>query len=308
MAKIGVIINPKAKKIRRMKADPAALYSGIGKGLVDARITKDAGDIRKAAKDFKKQKTEYLAISGGDGTIHYVLTEFIKVYKNEKLPRVLILRDGTMNNIARSVKLKGNGTQLLQKLVDAVNNGNNVQTKYRDTIKADGKYCFLFGFGLTTNYLRIYDGEGGGPGAAFKVLGMGVKEAITGKGSEGLFKRVKATITIDGKKLWFDSFIGVFAATVSTLNIGFAPTSRAYDRDGTFHVIASGMTPGEIVPRLNKLRRGISFNHPDHFDDIASRMTIKSGEKFEYVMDGDIYECSGSMEVAMGPGVDFVYI
>lgn len=307
--KIGIIINPNAKKIKKMKSDPVALYSGIGKGLVDARITKNTEDIRKAAQDFKKQKTEYLAISGGDGTIHYVLTEFIKVYKSEKLPPVLILRDGTMNNIARSIKLKGKGTRLLQKLVNAINNGNKVQTKYRDTIKADGRYCFLFGFGLTTNYLRLYDGEGGGPAAAVKVLAMGVKEAITGKGSDGLFKRVNATITIDGKKkLWFDSFIGVFAATVSTLNIGFAPTSRAYDRDGTFHVIASGITPGEIVPKLNKLRKGIAIKHSDHYDNIASSMMIESRESFEYVMDGDIYECGGNMEVVMGPGVDFVYV
>lgn len=308
MAKIGVIINPKAKKIKKMKEDPAVLYSGIGKGLVDARITKNAEDIRKAARDFKTQETEYLAISGGDGTIHYVLTEFIKVYKSEKLPCILILRDGTMNNIARSIKLKGKGTQLLQKLVNAVNSGTSVQTKYRDTIRADGKYCFLFGFGLTTNYLRIYDGQGGGPGAAFKVLGQGIKEAITGKGDDGLFKRVNAVITIDGKKLRSDSFIGVFAATVSTLNIGFAPTSRAYEKDGTFHVIASGMKPMEIVPRLNKLRRGIPFKHTDHYDDIASSMSIDSPEKFDYVMDGDIYECSGRMEVAMGPGIQFVYI
>ena len=151
MADIGVIINPNAKKIKNMKGDPVLLYNEINDNI-DARVTNGPSDIRKAAEDFKKNKTEYLAVSGGDGTIHYVLSEFIKVYKSKKMPRVLILRDGTMNNIARSIKLKGKGVQLMGRLVLALNNNSEIQIARRDTIKINAALSITEYLSVSANF------------------------------------------------------------------------------------------------------------------------------------------------------------
>jgi len=309
MAKIGIIINPYSKRIKKMKTDPVEFYKKIGGDSVDIRLTQNPDDIIKAAKDFKKQAISYLAISGGDGSIHLVLSKLISVYKNSKLPDVLILRDGSMNLIARSYNLKGKGEELLRKLITAIRNKNKIEIVDRNTMKVNDMYCFLFGLGLTTNFIYEFN-KGGNKNRlkAITVIIKAIREVFSKSKDKRIFTRMTFKVFVDGKELWFRDILAIFAATLANLMVGFTLTPRAYEKKNAFHLIATGMKPGEVFLNFNKIRRGIPIKHPEHYDNIASDLKIICQGTFLYQMDGDIYEAKDSLDVKAGPQIGFIKI
>jgi diacylglycerol kinase family enzyme len=309
MAKIGIIINPHSKKIKKLNIDPVEYYKNIGGNSVYIRLTSTLDDIVKAAKDFKKQRISFLAISGGDGSVHHVISRFINEYKNTRLPDVLILKDGSTNIISKTCQLKGKGPALLKKLINAINNNTKINILFKNTLKINDMYCFSFGAGFPANVISEYN-KGGNKGLLkeIKVLFMSVINAIFKKGHKGLFSRIKMKIIADGKELQLTDFFAILAATYEMPFLTFKITSRAYEKDDAFHLIATGMKPFELVLRINKLRTGKPIKHKQHCDDVVSELKLVCKNKFLYQMDGDIYESDGKLTVTMGPRIGFVSI
>jgi len=234
MEKIGIIINPHAKKNQKIKLNRVELYKKIGSHHVDIRVTDSLDDIYRVAEDFKKKKISYLGISGGDGTLHHIISRFLYIYKSEDIPPIVLLKDGTMNTISRTIHLKGKGTQILSKLLKTLNDKKDIKVLKRDTIKIDDKYCFLFGLGLAPNFLaKYYEGGDTGPGKAIKVLGKAVLGSMIGINVGNLFDRFNARLIVDDKELWFYDFFGIIAATVEEIGISFKSLFRAYEKTGT---------------------------------------------------------------------------
>lgn len=308
MLKIGIIINPYSKKIVRMKSDPVEFYKKIGGDSVEIRLTRNEDDIVKAAKDFKKLSISYLAISGGDGSVHLVISKFLSVYK-KNLPHILLLKDGSMNLVSKSLNLKGKGPDILNRLLNTIKNGGQVDIAYRNTIKVNDMYCFLFGLGFVSNYINEFNKGGNkSPLKAFKVMAIAIWQALFKTEEKGLFSRMNLKLIVDGKALAISDYFAVFAATIANLAISFTPTPRAYEKENTFHLIATGLKPGALIKNLNKIRRGVRINHPDHYDNIASDIKIIRKGKFLYQMDGDIYETSGSLHAKKGLRIGFVRV
>ncbi len=307
MVKIGVIINPYSKKILKMK-HPVEFYKKTGGDTVDIRLTRTPGDVIKAAEDFKRNGITYVAISGGDGSIHLVISKFISVYQNNNLPYFLILKDGSMNNIAKSYKLKDRGRGLLKKLIKKIKNNDNVKIFYRDTIKVNNMYCFLFGLGFTANFINMFN-EGGNksPLKAIRIIFKTIYAALSNN-NNGLFSRQNLIVTLDGKELSIKEYFAIYAATIHNLALGFYPTPRAYEKEKSFHIIATGLRPIKILLNINKIRRGRPINHPYHYDNIASEMKIIHPGEFLYQMDGDIYKTKDELTVQTGPTIGFIYV
>ncbi len=308
MQKIGIIVNPHAKKNEKQNNKSTELFRAIGGELVEVRTTQNLDEIFTVAEEFKKKKIDYLAISGGDGTLHHVLSRFILVYRNKDIPPIVILKGGTMDTISRSINLKGKGPEILRRLVDTIKQDKPITTQYRNTMKIGDKYGFLFGLGITSNFLvEYYRGGDTGPWKAVKVTLGGIIKGIFNTNA-GLFRRLNARVTIDGYELPFNDFLGILAATVENIGIGFNALYRAYEKDYAFHVLATGMKPTEVVFRVWNLKVGRKIHHPLHFDDIASTIVVHIPRRFQYMMDGELYESSGELIVKAGPRVRIVYV
>lgn len=308
MQKIGIIVNPHAKKNKKMKIKPADLFRSIGGELVEVRTTQSLDEIFTVAEEFKKKKIGYLAVCGGDGTLHHVLSRFILVYRKEEIPPLVILKGGTMDTISRSINLKGKGPEILTRLVENLKNGNTIKMFHRNTMKIGDKYGFLFGLGITSNFLvEYYRGGDTGPWKAVKVTLGGIIKGIFNSNA-GLFRRLTATVSINGQELPFRDFLGILAATVESVGIGFRALYRAYEKDYSFHVLATGMKPIEVVLRVWNLKVGKKIHHPLHFDDLASTILVRGPRTFQYMMDGDLYEATDELKVEAGPRVRIVYV
>src|SRR5580693_9687084 len=106
MSGIGVVLNPKSRHNLR---DPGAALR-LSRRLGDYGVLRTAQSVEelyRIAEDFRRFDIDVLAISGGDGTNHVTLTGFLDVYGGAMIPRVALLRGGTMNTVANSVGIRG---------------------------------------------------------------------------------------------------------------------------------------------------------------------------------------------------------
>src|SRR4029077_4419067 len=141
-------------------------------------------------EDFRKVEIDVLAISGGDGTNHVTLTGFLDVYSGAVMPRVALLRGGTMNTVANSVGVgHGRPEGLLARLVredakrGAVELENVERYVMRVAPRQGGKndFGFLFGTGVMRGFLaEYYRGGQPSPLAALTTLARAVGSALVG--------------------------------------------------------------------------------------------------------------------------------
>ena len=128
MSGIGIITNPHSKLNKRNPARSALLGYILGeKGTLE--VTNSLEDIGRVAREFKERRIGLLAINGGDGTICRTLTAFIKEYGTAPMPKVALLRGGTINVLANNLGIRGSPEQILYRLVEAHSTGGELTSR-----------------------------------------------------------------------------------------------------------------------------------------------------------------------------------
>jgi len=308
MKKIYVLLNPHARNFRLHRASIDKYENFDYDGL---KIFKsgDIGELNVNVKKVFRDKPDYICIGGGDGTIHVVLTELIKVYKTSSLPPILILKEGTMDNIARTIHLEGHGDAILGRLISAVKNRINIPVFRRDTIQIDNRYGFIFGLGFITNFLKLVysTGEKG----TLRNTYVGAKtivEALLNITDGEVFVNMDLAIEADGREISINPVTGILSGTVEHIGMGFSPLIEAAVVPGKFQTIILGMEPRHVLFNIHKLKHGDKVSEPGYANFHSTSMIIKNNIKFEYTIDGDIYTSDGTLNVRSGPAIDLIKI
>lgn len=312
--KIGIIINPRSLH-HLQHPEYANEYKAMGDDLVEIKSPVDLAELSRIAKEFKEKKIPYLGISGGDGTIHQVLSAFINEYAPEPIPPVLLLGDGTMNNIAHSIGMSSGGKKVLARFISKLDNGI-LDYQIRNTLLINGKHCFLFGCGLVSNFLtEAYRNGRTGFTRNVMVIWMSMIEAIKSlyikdRDTLKIMKPLQADIVVDGNKLPLNSIVGILAGTVEKIGMGMRPLSKARKTEGHFHLIATATPPVEILFNMLPIGAGIGLPLGDrrYFDMITEEFEIHARVPFDYTMDGDMYSTDGDLKVTVGQEVRFVLL
>jgi len=101
---IGVVLNPNARANRRSRDRMQLFTAAVGKdGIV--RQTGSLEEVEQLAHEFRQRRIDILAVCGGDGSFFRTLSAMVRAYGSEPLPQFLPLRAGSMNTIARSLRL-----------------------------------------------------------------------------------------------------------------------------------------------------------------------------------------------------------
>ena len=306
MRKIGVIVNLNAREYKLKKNNPYGIFEKIGGEYVLVRYTQSIDEVIDVAQEFKKEGINYVAPSGGDGTLHHVITAFMKVY-NQKMPPVLILKSGTMNNVATSIHLNGDGNSILHRAVSALKKGNEYMLITRNTLKIENKYCFLFGNGITADFLNTYYSIGKSYAKLVHLITNTIIEAVTNS-NDSLFKGFEGKIVCDSQAIEYTKVLGILAGSVETIGMGFYPLFRANEKADAFHVIVCAMKPRDVVKQIIKLKKGVPINHEQYFEATAKEIGIYSEKPFVYTMDGDLYHSDGTLNVTLGSPVQFIVV
>ncbi len=300
--KIGVIFNPYARKNYKNPSIFEKMKYIVGdKGIVE--MSQHLDEIPPIGKHFIEEGVEFIAISGGDGTMMNTISRLKEVYR--ELPPLLILRGGTMNMLGDSVGIKENQLDTLRKFVSS--DPEKIKFVERDTIKVGKYYAFIFGIGVVPNFLSAYyEGPRTGAVKATEIIVRGVVSGITGgQFAKKLLQKVYATVTINGREVPFEVITAILAQTIENLSLGFKPMYRALEKKGTFHTYVAGLSLPQIITKIPHLFLGKPIKHKLVYDELAETMIIDSKFPLKYTLDGDLFESEDKIIAKIGPSVKF---
>jgi diacylglycerol kinase family enzyme len=312
MPGIGIISNPHSRRNRRHPEQMRRLAYILGQDD-NHELTNRIEDVGDAARQFKENNIDILALNGGDGTNHVTLTKFIEVWGKDALPKIALLRGGTMNTVSNAVGVKGTPSRLLANLVEKYYTNQPFETTQRDLLKVSddtgSRYGFIFGNGLVANFLEAYYATGNpSPTIAARLLGQAmVGVAFNSELTQQLFRPFRARIELDDTTWNERDYMSVLASTVDQIGLGFRPFIRSEETDNTFHML--GITAGAVgtAMQLPRIRLGLPVPEDKIRSAVSNRAEFISEQPIGYTIDGDMHVAqSGRVLLETGPRLEII--
>lgn len=308
MGGIGIVNNPRAARNRRHPETGARLARRLGDaGLVRDADTPEALD--RALDDFRAAGVDTLAINGGDGTCHVVLSAAAARWAGQPLPRLLVLRGGTMNTLAENHDVRGEPEELLARELRRRAAGAPPVVVERDLlrIEADDRpplHGFLFGTGAAVTFLeRFYAWGQPSPLRAWLLVARAAASALLGgELGRALTRREWLRVSADGDEWADQAYLTLLAGAVPSLGLGFRALSRCDEQPGFFHAVGVHGALPQVVRLLPRVHRGAPWRRRAALDVVARRLVLE-GEEVRFMVDGDLQPPARSLRVSTGPGV-----
>jgi diacylglycerol kinase family enzyme len=331
MPGIGVVLNPRSRQNLR---DPGAA-TRLARALGDHGVVRKVDsmeELHRAAEDFKLLDIDVLGISGGDGTNHVTITGFLDVYGGGKipesqappaLPQIAFLRGGTMNTVANSVGVRqGRPEGLLGRLIRAYAERSSMplanverhvmRIGHPGESAKGGHYGFLFGTGVVHGFIAEYSRSGQpSPLQAAKTLVRGIGSTLVrGDMIRRMAEPFRGSVTLDDGTTWEErDYLSIAAGTIDQIGLSFRPFYRWAERPDSFHLLGIFASPFQFVLDLPRIREGRPMRPGRTYDATPSRATLRSTQSVtRYMIDGDLHEAKGEIEVSIGPKVAIVLV
>jgi diacylglycerol kinase (ATP) len=306
---IAVFVNPRSRSNRRDPGLAARLAAAVGDaGRVIAPRTLE--ELAEAAGELSRVPPSVVAVHGGDGTLHVILTALLVAFGDRPLPPFAILGGGTMNVVTSSLDIRADALSFLERLAAAARAGKPPATLTRHCLKVGPRFGFVFGNGVLANFLVEYYGgpNGYGPGRALFLLArLFLSALIRGPFMRRVFRRFRGKVSIDGQPLEFPDLMAVGVGTVREVGLGFKLYHRADDDPDRFGVVAIHSGALALVADLPAVRSGRGIAPKRAFSAVASRVDIESSDAdTPYTIDGDLYRTSGVLTIGLGPALAIV--
>jgi len=307
VAGIGVITNPHSRRNRRNPKLAQQLACILGEqGTLE--MPHDLAALDKVARLFLEREVEVVAINGGDGTNHRVLSALLRVYGEHPLPIIAMLRGGTMNTAAHGLGITGRPQALLGQLTSLYAGGSPLPLTERNLVLVDDNAGFIFGNGLVSRFLEAYyEGSEPSPAKAAWLLTKAVGSAlIQGPFVRHLTAPIHAEVHLDGH-LWPTlpwTTIGV--ATVDDIGLGFRPFHEVVQHPGTLQAVGFGCSPMRFAKALPSAYWGRPIDDPAIISGLGTELVISAEGPQSYMIDGDFHHGGQRIHVRLGPRVRLV--
>ncbi|MBL7685161.1 MAG: hypothetical protein JNK65_03895, partial [Deltaproteobacteria bacterium] len=287
MAGIGIILNPHSKQHKR-DPDRMKRLSFIVGDKGSCKETSDLNDLRRVVEEFKTRDIDILAIGGGDGTNHKVLTHLIKCYGEKPLPKITFLRGGTLNTMAQSIGISGSPEKILSNLIYKYHEDQAFTYTDMKLMDINGEYGFIFGTGVIVRFMQAYYKKGRmSPVGAGITLAHSISSAlINGAFARKMFERYDAKVIVDGKEWPFKNYSALYAGSVDQLGLNFKVFYHSSEKD-RFHAVGFSVPPRNILRHVPKMFLGKPSQSEDLIECPAQEMKMIFNTPQEYTIDGD---------------------
>lgn len=277
----------------------------------DGRVfaPKTLEELADEAVALRADPPSIIAVHGGDGTLHRTVAALGLAFGETPIPPLAILGGGTMNVVSASLGIRQPAAPFLAAIAGAVRANQQLGTIRRRCLRIGDTLGFIFGNGLMANFLGEYYGTGeyGPARATWLLLRAFGSVLINGPFIHKLFKRFEGTVEVDGQTLERAVFIGVGAATVREVGLGFKLNHRADDDVERFGVLAIHGRPVALIPDFWAVYAGRGIAPKRAFSAVASTLKIvPRAASMTYTIDGDLYKGEGELTISVGPHISFV--
>lgn len=302
MPGIGVILNPYSRKYARNPQKAKRMGFIVG-DKASCKETEDLEDLRRVAEEFKTRDIDILAISGGDGTNHCTLTTFINVYGDKPLPKIALLRGGTLNTVANTMGVKGSSEGILSNLLVKYHEDIPFETRQAMLTKINDEYGFIFGMGVLFNFMdHYYRSENLSPTHATGTLIHSVFSAIgNGLFARKMFDRFDGEVTVNGKRWPFANYSALYTGSINQIGLNFMVYYLTDKNPDMFHAAGFSLPPRNVLTYVPRMYLGKPSGCPNMIEEAATEMIIKLKKPLPYTIDGDMKPASDTFHITSGP-------
>jgi diacylglycerol kinase family enzyme len=319
MGGVAVISNPKSKANRKNPALVESLAYVLGEaGPLEQ--PGDLGGLERVVRQLREREIDVVCVNGGDGTLHKALSAIVKVYadgatgealQRVRLPKLAILKSGTVNTMARNVGVRASARDMLAHVVESWHGRRPLQIEERTAVVVNGESAgFLFGTGVLYRFMKMYY-EGGDPSVlkALRLVGQVVGSAVFGGTlAHDLFAADTARVTADGRRWPEEAFPAIAVGGMNDLGLGFELFHAAKGHPGYIHALGIMGPPVSVVKVLHRVYLGKPTASPRIRDEVVRELIIEGEAARGFMMDGDFIEGGDRLRVEAGPRVPFIVL
>lgn len=277
------------------------ILSAAGGTDDDLAITADEDEVPRAVRRFAERGARLICIYGGDGTILSALTAVVQLHAAEDLPRIGLIRGGTINTLAKYLKITGRPTALLERLL-----AGGCATRRLGLIRANERHGLTFGAALMGRFYHEYNQlEQINRLTVTGYVARVVLSALFDTGrAQRLLLPAPGRVEVDGEALPMEAYTVIVASCMEDHGFGARPTYRGSSEPGRFQLLASAKGRSAIVGGYHRLLRGLPFSGKDHFDGMVQQAQIVFDQPELCMLDGEVFTAR-EVSLAAGPELEF---
>jgi Diacylglycerol kinase catalytic domain len=311
MPGIGIISNPYAKVNKNNPSHNTVMWYILGnRGQFE--VTQSLLDLSKVCLEFQERDLDIIGIVGGDGTVGLCLSAIYSAYKNKNLPKILLLRGGTLNVLAQNLGIFGKPKSILDDFLKKYHGTENIAETNVHSLNVNGRLGFLFANGVASRFLKqFYANKTNAFGAGLFLAKTASDVLLNGK-LNGVAKEI---LTIESYNLKVDSNAEecqkisslVLASTVPKMPFGIPLFERlnTNNAQAEAHFFFSSQTA--LVTDVAKVLFRKNLTAENCKKIIFEKMQMNYSGVAEYSLDGDILEAqNGEIKIEIGPKFCFV--
>ncbi len=314
--KIAILVNSRARRGRNQQITHETARDLLHRD-VTVYATGSLEELHDAVSRILAEGFDLLGISGGDGTVHLLLTEMLNQGGDfASYPDLLILRGGTMNMAAANLGTRHPPLLELRTLQLALTleqeKGFTIPVKQTRPLCVNGPdrplYGFVFAAGIPPRILQeYYKGDPSPARAANVTASIMLESFLSRRGDSRYFAFQKAGIVLDGKPYDAPAYKVIVATPIPKLLLWFdvfdnprGPLTRG------FYCLINSMKTKDIARNVWALSRG-RYHGPGHINSIFHKMEIDRPVLF--TLDGEVYEENKNgkgLTISSGPLLNFL--
>ena len=307
MAKIGIIANPYSK-LNKRNPDRLTYMEQVVDSNADFIVTKSLDDLDLKIKYMSESNYDTIAICGGDGSISQALSSVVRHYPVDKLPRIAVLRGGTMNLVASQMKIYGRQMGVLKRFIKQIRRSEEFSTKKLATLEIDGMIGFLYADGSGVRILKeFYRKKSGLVGAAWLAVKLVSSFLVKGALIKKMIRAQSIRFNSDAGSERLHSIAG-FAGTISKLPLGFPLLPHAQKREGYFQANFITASAEKLLWQLPSIMlKHKEGKSSEKYSVCCRELELEcSEETLEYTLDGELFESDKALQINMGPAIEFI--
>lgn len=310
----GLIINPRAKGVyKRYILGQRRFWEALLKPS-QYRVPESIEQTGSALKFLldQGQGLESLGILGGDGTVHTVLNELLKM-NLKQLPAIIPFRGGTINALCNNIGIKDSPEETLKKVVGISQAHPTQFSKYliRITEYENGTTCLRYGFtfanGVFPKIFQVYYSyKNPGFGAALRlILKIFLTSPFRPSWVSSLLSPVEMRIENRQGELMSGKIRVLAVSTLESPTLWWKPFGPELNGKPQFHFLANAMTNPEVILNMFDLFIGRA-NHARHL--VADTDELKVECDTGYVLDGELFSVGKKLKIKidLGPALRFI--
>jgi len=309
MPGLGIISNPFAKINKRDPEHNTLMWYILG-NQGQFEVTNSLQDLSRVCQEFCARGIDTVGVVGGDGTISLTLSALAQAYPADKLPRILVLRGGTVNVLAANLGIFGSPKDVFADALEAYHTPNGLAEMSLQTLKVNGRLGFIFADGVAARFLReFYKIKSSTLGAGLflgKVLTDGAFGGRLGGAYNELYSTERVHVDCSPRPWPFENPINtnmLVASTIPKMPFGvhfFRALNTHRSEAELLAVYASRQKfPYETVKTFLTGGRGRSETIHSH---IFENATLTPTQAIDYSLDGDLLEpTTAPIHICLGP-------